>query len=69
QALWLDDVQDVTVAGNEITGFAPKAFGFANHSTDVRVRDNTIDPAIAYQIGMDDSSRPGYQGPEIGGDP
>jgi hypothetical protein len=69
QALYVDDVRGVTVTGNEITGFSPKAFAFANKSTGARVFGNKIDAGIDYEVGMDDSSRPGYHGPEVGGDP
>ena len=69
QALYIDDVQNVVVTGNEITGFSPKAFAFANKSTGARVFGNRIDTGIDYEVGMDDSSRPGYHGPEVGGDP
>ena len=69
QAVMIDDVQNVTVTSNEIVGDGPKAFGFDNGSTGARVRDNKIAEGISYEVGMDSSSREGYEGPEVGGAP
>ncbi len=69
QAVMIDDVQNVTVTSNEIVGDGPKAFGFDNGSTGARVSDNKIAEGISYEVGMDSSSREGYQGPEVGGAP
>jgi hypothetical protein len=69
QAVMIDDVQNVVVVGNEITGRNRKAFAFANRSTGAVVRDNKIGQGILFEVGMDSSSRPGYVGPAVGGGP
>ena len=70
QAVQLDDIQHATFERNELAVAQPKAFSFQNQSTDgVVTPDNHLNPGIGYEVGMDDSSRPGYQGPEPGGQP
>ncbi|HEY0576013.1 MAG TPA: right-handed parallel beta-helix repeat-containing protein [Pseudonocardia sp.] len=69
QALQIDDVQGVKVTGNTITGKPDKAFAFQNNSTGAVVAANKIAAGIGYQVGMDSSSRTGYQGPAVGGGP
>jgi hypothetical protein len=69
EALQIDDVQNMRVIGNEIASRIDHAFAFQNHATGVVVRNNKLNPGIHYEVGMDDSSRPGYQGTDIGGDP
>jgi hypothetical protein len=69
QALQIDDVQGVKVTGNTITGKPDKAFAFQNNSTGAVVAANKIAAGIGYQVGMDSSSRTGYQGPAVGGAP
>ncbi|HEY1973314.1 MAG TPA: hypothetical protein VGH89_35555 [Pseudonocardia sp.] len=69
QALMIDDVQNVVVIGNAITGGNAKAFAFANKSTGAVVSNNAVAKTIGYLVGMDSSSQPGYQGPPVGGKP
>jgi parallel beta helix pectate lyase-like protein len=69
QALMIDDVQNVTVTLNEIIGGNRKAFAFDNKSTGAKVSANKIGPQIGFEVGMDSSSREGYQGPQVGGEP
>ncbi|HTF47516.1 MAG TPA: right-handed parallel beta-helix repeat-containing protein [Pseudonocardia sp.] len=69
QALQIDDVQGVKVTGNTIAGRPDKAFSFQNKSTGAVVAANKIAAGIGYQVGMDSSSRTGYQGPTVGGGP
>jgi Right handed beta helix region len=69
QAVMIDDVQNVTVTLNEITGGNRKAFAFDNKSTGAKVSGNRIAQGIGFEVGMDGSSREGYQGPRIGGAP
>lgn len=69
QAVMIDNVQDVTVTDNEIVGDGAKAFGFDNGSTGARVSGNRVAEEIDYEVGLDSSSRKGYQGPKVGGAP
>ncbi|MBO0849692.1 MAG: hypothetical protein J2P20_09535 [Pseudonocardia sp.] len=68
QALFADDVSNVTASGNEIIGKLDKAFAFQNDSTGAKVSGNKVRNS-GYEVGMDDSSEDGYQGPEPGGGP
>ncbi|HEY2206489.1 MAG TPA: right-handed parallel beta-helix repeat-containing protein [Pseudonocardia sp.] len=69
EALQIDDVQRLTITGNEIAGGVNHAFALQNHSTGAKVGGNTLNPDIKYEVGMDDTSQAGYQGPRSGGDP
>lgn len=69
QALMIEAVQNVTVTGNNIVGKVDKAFAFDIGSTGAKVASNKIAPGIGYEVGMDSSSRKGYQGPAVGGGP
>ncbi|MEU8828468.1 right-handed parallel beta-helix repeat-containing protein [Streptomyces sp. NPDC048636] len=69
QALMFEDVQDVTITGNTFAAPTHHAIGLADHSTGAHVGHNTLDPGIGYEVGIDASSRPGYEGPEPGGAP
>ncbi|MDT7675746.1 MAG: hypothetical protein QOD82_3648, partial [Pseudonocardiales bacterium] len=69
QALQIDDIQNVKVTGNTITGKPDKAFSFQNRSTGAVVAANKIAAGIGYQVGMDASSLVGYRGPSVGGEP
>jgi parallel beta helix pectate lyase-like protein len=69
QALFVDDVTDVQVINNDIVGKVEKAFAFQNESNGAIVRGNRIAPGISYEVGIDDSSEDGYEGPEPGGGP
>jgi parallel beta helix pectate lyase-like protein len=69
QALMIDDVQNVVVTFNSVTGGNEKAFAFANKSTGAKVSSNVVARGIGYAVGMDSSSQQGYQGPPVGGKP
>ncbi|MGP3967831.1 right-handed parallel beta-helix repeat-containing protein [Streptomyces sp. 6N223] len=70
QALMFEDVRNVTISGNTFAAPTHHAIGLAIGSTGARVTDdNAYDPGIGYWVGIDDSSLPGYEGPEPGGQP
>ncbi|GAA4509297.1 hypothetical protein GCM10023191_070340 [Actinoallomurus oryzae] len=70
QNLMFEDVQNTVIDGNAFEGDPDKAIGLAIGSTGAHVgRHNTTGPKIRYLVGIDDSSRPGYEGPEPGGRP
>lgn len=69
QSTLFDDISNVTITGNIIAGNPDKAFSLQNNSTGAKISENRIESDIRYEVGMDDSSRPGYQGPEPGGGP
>jgi hypothetical protein len=69
QAVLFDDIQHATIIGNDIVSVQDKAFAFQNQSTHGVVSGNKLNPGIGYEVGMDDSSLPGYQGPAPGGKP
>jgi hypothetical protein len=69
QSLMIDDVQNVAVTNNAISGKNDKAFAFANKSTGAFVANNAVSSSIGYLVGMDSSSQQGYQGPPAGGKP
>ncbi|GAA5150903.1 hypothetical protein GCM10023321_17020 [Pseudonocardia eucalypti] len=69
QAFFFDDISDVTLTGNEVVGKIDKAFSLQNDSTGATIRDNKISPKVGYEVGMDDSSEDGYNGPKPGGGP
>jgi hypothetical protein len=69
QAVWIDDVQNVSVTYNNINGGNQKAFAFDNKSTGAKVVGNVIGAHIGFEVGMDPTSKIGYAGPRIGGEP
>jgi hypothetical protein len=69
QAVMIDDVQNVSVTHNQITGGNKKAFAFDNKSTGAKVLGNILGLHIGFEVGMDGSSKHGYLGPLIGGLP
>jgi hypothetical protein len=69
QAVWINDVQNVQITHNEIAGAPTKAFGFQNKATGAVVAANKVAASVGFEVGMDASSRPGYQGPPVGGEP
>ena len=69
QAFFFDDISDVTLTGNTVVGKIDKAFSLQNNSTNATIRDNTIGPKVGFQVGMDDSSEEGYNGPKPEGAP
>ena len=69
EALQIDDVQNLTITNNEIAGDNDHAFALQNISTGAKVSGNKLNSTIHFEVGMDDSSAPGYQGPQSGGSP
>ncbi|WP_156994230.1 right-handed parallel beta-helix repeat-containing protein [Pseudonocardia acaciae] len=69
QALMIEAIQNMTVRGNQIVGKIDKAFAFDVGATGAKVFGNKIGPGIGYEVGMDSTSRKGYQGPAVGGGP
>ncbi|MCK2241480.1 MULTISPECIES: right-handed parallel beta-helix repeat-containing protein [unclassified Crossiella] len=69
QTLMFEDIQHATIEQNEFAASPVKAIGLAIKSTNATVRGNKVSPGIRYEVGIDDSSRPGYQGPKPGGRP
>ncbi|MFD2414788.1 hypothetical protein [Amycolatopsis pigmentata] len=63
QTVMIDDVQYVTLSGNTWAAGPDHAIGLQNHSTNAHVMNNKLDPSIRCEVGIDDSSRKGYQGP------
>ncbi|WP_245573894.1 right-handed parallel beta-helix repeat-containing protein [Amycolatopsis nigrescens] len=70
QNLMFEDVQNLVIEGNEFAGDPVKAIGLDKGSTGAHVGfDNVKGPEIEYLVGIDESSKPGYVGPEPGGGP
>jgi hypothetical protein len=64
QSVALEDIQNVTIADNQMVGTATKAFALGKGSTGTVVRSNQIGPGYSREVGFDDpSAREGYQGP------
>jgi hypothetical protein len=68
QGYMIEAVQNVTMTNNEFTGKADKAIGLDIGSTGARVSGNVLN-GISNVVGMDSSSKKGYQGPEPRGGP
>ncbi|MBB6378329.1 hypothetical protein BKA01_005589 [Pseudonocardia eucalypti] len=68
QAVLLDDVRHATITGNEVVSKISHAWALQNKSTDAVIKDNRAG-SVHFEVGMDDSSQPGYQGPASGGAP
>ncbi|MGW6279779.1 right-handed parallel beta-helix repeat-containing protein [Kribbella sp. NPDC055071] len=66
QALMIEDIQHLTVTGNTFAAAPDKAIGLAIHSTDAHITKNKLSTTIECYVGIDTSSRPGYQGPKPG---
>ena len=67
QSVALEDIQNVTIRGNEMVGKATKAFALGKGSTGIIVQDNEIGPNYGREVGFDDpSAQQGYQGPPAG---
>jgi hypothetical protein len=64
QDLMFEDVQHITIKGNEFSGSVDHAIGLDIGSTYAQVGDNKVDPKIQCYVGISDDSREGYQGPE-----
>jgi hypothetical protein len=68
QAVLFDDARHAVLTGNEIAGDIDHAFALQNKATDAVIDANLV-RSVRYEVGMDRSCRPGYQGPEPGGAP
>ncbi len=68
QAVLIDDTDHAVITGNEIVGDINHAFALQNKATNAVVNGNKA-RSVRYEVGMDRSSRSGYQGPEPGGAP
>lgn len=64
QDLMFEDVQHLTINGNEFSGGVDHAIGLDIGSTYAHVGENKVDPKIQCYVGISDDSREGYQGPE-----
>jgi hypothetical protein len=64
QQIMIEDIQDAVIADNEFVGSTDRAIGLAINSTGAHVSGSKLDPAIECEVGIDDSSREGYEGPE-----
>ncbi|AHH99341.1 right-handed parallel beta-helix repeat-containing protein [Kutzneria albida] len=69
QALMFEDIQYATISDNEFAAAPTKAIGLAIHSTNAHVSGNKVSSGIRYEVGIDSSSRKGYEGPTPGGQP
>ncbi|MER5941772.1 hypothetical protein ABT121_31170 [Streptomyces sp. NPDC001928] len=67
--LMFEDVQNATVTSNTFAAAPDHAIGLAIGSTGAHVAGNEVGARIRYEVGIDESSRPGYEGPEPGGAP
>jgi len=69
QTLMFEDVQNAIITDNEFAGATHHAIGLAIGSTGAKVSGNKLNPEIGYEVGIDESSMAGYEGPEPGGEP
>ncbi|WP_445183376.1 hypothetical protein ACTXG6_33405 [Pseudonocardia sp. Cha107L01] len=67
-AVVFDDVQNATITNNVVAQIN-HAWSLQNNATGAKISGNTIAPGTGYEVGIDDSSQPGYQGPPSGGTP
>jgi hypothetical protein len=69
RAVTADNVQNLTITKNVVASPVNHAWALQNHSTGARIDGNTLAPGTAFEAGLDDSSKDGYQGPAPGGAP
>jgi polygalacturonase len=69
QAVWMDDVRNVTLKNNDVQRVVQKAFALTNNSVGATVSGNRIAPRIENEISMDDTSQIDYHGPTPQGSP
>ncbi|HWL87987.1 MAG TPA: hypothetical protein VNO21_19425, partial [Polyangiaceae bacterium] len=69
QTLMLEDIQYATITDNEFAGSPDKAIGLDIGSTYATVSGNKLSSGIGYEVGMDSTSKKGYNGPTPGGGP
>lgn len=64
QNVMVEDIQYLTINGNEFTGNTDHAIGLDIGSTYAHVGDNKVDPAIRCYVGASKDSMKGYEGPK-----
>jgi hypothetical protein len=69
QGLMIEAVQNVTIRNNLFNGKADKAIGLDIGSTGAKISANIVGSGINHEVGMDSTSKQGYQGPPPGGGP
>jgi hypothetical protein len=69
QGIMIEAVQNVTIKNNEFAGNADKAIGLDIGSTGATVSANLLDDGVKADVGMDTTSKKGYQGPQPQGGP
>ncbi|MCU1653262.1 MAG: hypothetical protein JWQ60_4411, partial [Pseudonocardia sp.] len=69
QGVMIEAVQNVTIRNNAFNGKGDKAIGLDIGSTGAKVGANLLAGGIGHEIGMDDTSKKGYQGPQPQGGP
>jgi hypothetical protein len=67
-AVAFDNVRNTTVTNN-VVAQVNHAWSLRNNSTGAKISGNTIAAGSGYEVGIDDSSKTGYQGPPPGGTP
>ena len=66
QSVALEDIQNVTISGNQMAGKATKAFALGKGSSGIVVEGNEIGSGYGREVGFDDpSAAEGYQGPPV----
>ena len=66
QSVALEDIQDVTITGNQMAGEGTKAFALGKGSTGITVEGNDIGPGYGREVGFDHpSAAEGYRGPAV----
>lgn len=69
QAVMVDDVKNMVITNNDIVGKNEKAFALDNGSTGAKISGNRVAQTIGFEVGIDNSSEHGYQGPPASGQP
>jgi hypothetical protein len=69
ESVQVDDAQNMVITDNSIMGHPDHAIALQNQSTAATVGRNKLSPAVNFEVGIDNSSLPGYRGPASGGRP
>jgi hypothetical protein len=64
QNVMVEDIQYLTVNGNEFTGNTDHAIGLDIGSTYAHIGENKVDPSIRCYVGASKDSMKGYEGPK-----
>jgi hypothetical protein len=67
-AVTADNVQGMTITDNEIAP-VDHAWALQNNSTGAKISGNKLAPGTRFEVGIDESSQDGYDGPPAGGNP